>query len=326
MVQRGAEAQRIRVCYTNIDPETWKPATQIRQAVRDELKLDTQAPVILYAARICAQKQPKVFAQTLLGLVKRTPHVVALVAGDGPDFTWLQTFIRRQRLEQHVRLLGAVSRQRMQQLMAATDIFFLPSQWEGIALSVYEAMACGLPVVGADVGGQRELVTPACGTLILPGDGGREVERYIEELVRLIQNPSARQTMGRAGRQRISEGFQLDQMAECMEAVITESTQLRQSQPRPQPGPGLGLACASQAVEYGRLSQLTDSLWQEREAVRSTFPPEYQPGKASWSVSAYFTLRRIFLPYYRADGGRDKVRLQSVKNWLKRVLLREGEA
>lgn len=330
MVQRGAEAERIRVCYTNIDPEAWKPDTEIRQAVRDELELDTQAPVILYAGRICAQKQPKVFAQTLLGLVERTPHVVALVAGDGPDFTWLQTFIRRQRLEQHVRLLGAVSRQRMQQLMAASDVFFLPSHWEGIALSIYEAMACGLPVVGADVGGQRELVTPACGTLISPGAEASEVERYIEELARLIQDPSARQAMGRAGRQRIGEGFQLDQMAERIEAVITEATQLRQSQPRPQPGPGLGLACASQAIEYGRLSQFADGLWQEREAVRSAsshaYQPEYQAGNVSWRVLAYFTLRRIFLPYYRAGGGHDKVRLQPVKTWLKRALLREGGA
>ena len=326
MEQRGAQADRIRVCYTNIDPDEWKPDTEVRRSVRSELELDEQVPVILYAGRICAQKQPTVFAKTLLGLVKRTPQAVALVAGDGPDFAWLQTFVRHQQLKQHVRLLGAVSRRRMQQLMAAADIFFLPSQWEGIALSLYEAMACGLPVVGADVGGQRELVTPACGTLIAPGSEVQEVERYIEELVRLIQDPDASRTMGQAGRQRIIEGFQLDRMAGHMEAVMTEAQQLHQSWPRPQPGPGLGLACASQAVEYGRLARLTDSLWQEREAGRSTSPYAYHPGNASWRVQVYFTLRRIFLPYYRAGSGRDNVWFQSMKNWLKQVLLREGEA
>jgi glycosyltransferase involved in cell wall biosynthesis len=50
--------------------------------------------------------------------------------------------------------------------MAATDIFFLPSQWEGIALTLFEAMAMQLVPVAADVGGQRELVTPDCGFLI----------------------------------------------------------------------------------------------------------------------------------------------------------------
>lgn len=323
MAQRGAEADRIRICHTNIDPQEWKPDTQIRRTVRGELELDEQTPVILYAGRLCAQKQPKVFAQTLLGVAKQTPHVVALVAGDGPDSVWLRTFVRRQRLGQQVRLLGAVSRQRMQQLMAAADIFFLPSQWEGIALSVYEAMACGLPVVGADVGGQRELVTPACGTLITPADEAFEIARYSEELVRLVQDPAARQAMGHAGRQRIIEGFQLDWMADQMEAVMTEAQRLRQSQPRPQPGPGLGLACASQAVEYGRLSQFADSLWQERGAPRSALSPEYQPGNASWRVSVYFTLRRILLSYSRAGGGRDNGWLRPVKNWLKRVLLSE---
>ena len=324
MRQRGADPSRIRVCHTNIDPEAWRPDAGLRQTVRDELALDEQAPVLLYAGRMCAQKQPQVFARTLHQLVTHTPQVVALVAGDGPDLAWLQTFVRRQRLASQVRLLGAVSRQRMQQLMAAADIFFLPSEWEGIALSVYEAMACGLPVVGADVGGQRELVTAACGTLITRGEEAHEVERYVAELSRLVQDPAARQAMGKAGRQRIADGFQLRHMVERMEGVLAEASQLHAAAPRPQPGPGLGLACASQAVEYGRLSQFADSLWQEREAERSV--PGSPFGNTPRRVSVYFTLRRFLLPYYRAAGGQNRIWLQAVKNRLKRVLLGEGRA
>ena len=95
-----------------------------------------------------------------------------MVAGDGPDFDWLKTFIHKNRLERQVRLLGALPNDDIRDLLAAADIFFLPSEWEGIALSVYEAMACGVPVVGADVSGQVELVTPECGVLI--GRGSEE--------------------------------------------------------------------------------------------------------------------------------------------------------
>ena len=210
--------------------------------------------------------------------------------------------------------------------MASADIFFLPSEWEGIALSVYEAMACGLPVVGADVGGQRELVTAECGTLIPPGDDVREVARYVEELSRLVQDPAARQAMGKAGRQRIADGFHLRHMAEQMQAVMAKARQLQTAEPRPQPGPGLGRACASQAVEYGRLAVLADGLWQEREEVRSSHPHENltshnQAVSSSWRVSTYFMLRRLLLRYYRAGLDRKLGWLRPLKDRLKLTFL-----
>ena len=163
-------------------------------------------------------------------------------------------------------------------------------------------MACGLPVVGADVGGQRELVTAECGRLITRGDEAHEVERYVAELSRLVQDPAARQAMGKAGRQRIADGFQLRHMVERMEGVLAEASQLHAAAPRPQPSPGLGLACASQAVEYGRLSQFADSLWQEREAGR--WVPGSQFGNPPRRVSVYFTLRRFFCPITVPPAGR----------------------
>ncbi len=326
MVQRGAEADRIRVCYINVDPEVWKPDSRLRQAGRSELDLDDQTPVILYAGRICAQKQPRVFARTLLGVARQTPQVVALVAGDGPELGWLQTFTRRHRLQPQIRFLGAVSPQRMRQLLAVADIFFLPSQWEGIALSIYEAMACGLPVVGAAVGGQPELVTPDCGTLMTPGDDTAEVAHYSAELARLIQDPGARQAMGRAGRRRIMDGFQLDQMADRMEAVMTEARRLHRSRPRPRPGPGLSLACAGQAVEYTRLLQLADSLWQERGQAKSA-PPGLSPigldglPGVPWRSRLYFALRRLLLPSYRLAVNYNMRWSVRLKDALRRFLL-----
>ena len=66
-------------------------------------------------------------------------------------------------------MLGGVPNEKMRDLLAAADIFFLPSRWEGIALAIYEAMSMGVAVVGAIVGGQAELVTPECGVLIPRG-------------------------------------------------------------------------------------------------------------------------------------------------------------
>src|SRR5262249_7153734 len=126
MVRRGAEPQRIHVCLTNIDPELWRPDPEQRVAVRRELGLHETEPVMLYAGRICPQKQPRVFAHTMQRLCQRGIRFAALVAGDGPDLEWLRAIVKKQGMNEQVHLLGTVSNERMRELMAASDVFFLP--------------------------------------------------------------------------------------------------------------------------------------------------------------------------------------------------------
>jgi hypothetical protein len=209
--------------------------------------------------------------------------------------------------------------------MTAADLFFLPSKWEGIALSIYEAMACGLPVVSADVGGQRELVTPECGVLIVRGDEESEAEHYAQILAELCRDAQRRRAMGRAGRARVQAHFRLDQMGERMNSLLQEAMQLHVTRPRPVPSLGVGRICATQAVEYIRLSEVADGLWREHERAQAgplgLYPHLLDPHSDSWRTLAYFAIRRLLLPYYRAALGRDVKWLLAVKEKLKQALL-----
>jgi hypothetical protein len=210
----------------------------------------------------------------------------ALVAGDGPDLADLRGFVDRNNLATRVRLLGALSSDRIRELLAASDVFFLPSQWEGIALSVYEAMACGVPVGGAAVGGQAELVRPECGVLIDRGDGDAgEVDRYTAALTELLTNPARRNEMGAAARARVQDGFQLDVMTEQMVRLFDQGRQLHVESPRARPSIGVGRACAFQVLEMMRLEEMADEMWARRDqgAVR---------------VRAYSGFARVFEPLY----------------------------
>jgi glycosyltransferase involved in cell wall biosynthesis len=269
MIQRGADAQRIAPCYINVDVQTWSPDAAQRAEVRRKLAIDAQVPVIIYAARLCAQKQPEVFGQTMHWLAQKAVDFIALVVGDGPEGEALQALIGKHRLQQHVRLLGAVSNERVRACMMAADVFFLPSQWEGIALSIYEAMACGLPIVGADVGGQRELVTPECGILLPRSDVQTEAVQYAAVLTDLLAHPQRRQAMGKAGRARISQHFRLEQMGERMVTLLHEARQAHTTRPQLAPSTGVGWGCAAQAIEYMRLFEGAEALWMEREQARS---------------------------------------------------------
>ena len=261
MVDRGAEASRIEVCTINIDSKKWAPDVEVRARTRKELGIADSTAVLLYAGRLCEQKQPKVFAPVMGELRDRKLEYVCLVAGDGEDRDWLASYIRRNGLGKHVWMMGRVSLERMQELMAASDIFFLPSQHEGISMAIYEAMAQGLVTVGADVGGQIELLTPECGILIQKGSPEHEIATYADILTDLIGAPEERAAKGKASRERIKTHFELAQMGAKMEMLLDEACRLHAEQPRPAISPGLGTEHAVQGVEYERLSQGVSVLW-----------------------------------------------------------------
>jgi hypothetical protein len=149
--------------------------------------------------------------------------------------------------------------------MNAADIYFLPSKMEGIALGSYEAMSCATVVVSADVGGQRELVTSACGYLISPSNMAEEAARYADLLIDLIQDPEKRTKMGLAGRDRIKTHFSLSDMGEKINNLLMETIDLSKHDGGSTIGLGVGRYCARQAVEYTRLADLADRLWLQKE-------------------------------------------------------------
>ena len=87
----------------------------------------------------------------------------------------------------------------MAAVLAAADIFVLPSYFEGLPMSVIEAMLCGLPVVASDIDGPREqLIGGVTGLLVPP----RQVAPLAAALARLTGDAALRAAMGAAGRER----------------------------------------------------------------------------------------------------------------------------
>jgi glycosyltransferase involved in cell wall biosynthesis len=122
MKSRCDAPDRVTVVRTNVDADEWRPDPALRKRVRDGLGVPESTTVILYAARICEQKQPLVFADVMAGLADAGEDVVALVAGDGPDLHRLRRRFHRSAAKGAVRFLGAVEPERMQGLYNAADI------------------------------------------------------------------------------------------------------------------------------------------------------------------------------------------------------------
>jgi hypothetical protein len=183
----------------------------------------------------------------VLNLARRGLAFHCLVAGDGPDLGWLRSFVREHGLAEQVTLLGAVDTTRMRALMAAADILFLPSAYEGLALVLFEALASGVVPVSVDSGGQRELVTPDCGVLITPDQ--QQEAHYAAALDWLIRSPRQREAMAAAGRRRVVAQFSMEQMSQQLDQMLAAACEQASARPAQLATDAAALVATSLAVE-----------------------------------------------------------------------------
>ena len=148
-------------------------------------------------------REPKDFTTLVRAAARLEPGAVAVqIAGDGPDRPALEAEIARLAAGDRVELLG--ERADVPELLAAADVFVLPSLSEGMPISVLEAMAAGLPVVASDVGGVGELVRDGeTGALVGAGDPAA----LADALARLASSLAAPARQGKAGRRRVETDF-----------------------------------------------------------------------------------------------------------------------
>lgn len=279
LVERGADAAQVEVCTTNIDADRWSRARHDADAVARKWGIDRTRPVILHAGRICEQKQPRVLAEAIRLVAQEQPDFTLLVAGEGPDLPWLKGFVERERLAQ-VRFLGAVPNDAIAELLAVTDVFFLPSLWEGISLALYEAMAMEAVPVSAIVGGQAELVTPDCGVLVARGE--REAEDYARALVELLRHPERRRELARAGRRRIVERFPIAEMGRRMDAAFRRAREAVPGRRGHLASREVAALLAGAVVEQARITDYADALHAERnlQARWAAWRPSFEAGRA----------------------------------------------
>ena len=266
LIERGTEPERIGVVYTGVDADRFRPDAERRALMRRELELAEATPIVLVVGRLCDQKRPLFAMRVFKELADRGVEFVALVAGDGEEREAVESFVARNGLERRVRLLGAQSNDEVADLMAASDVFFLPSEREGIAVTLYEAMASGLAVLASDVGGQRELVTAGCGVLVEPGHGHEKLEAWTAELRALLEDAALRDKLGRAARERAAKEFALNAMGSAIAAELSIAVAAASEPSRTRPiDRRLADRWGEQVVELQRLTALCDRLWSERD-------------------------------------------------------------
>lgn len=154
----GLPPGKAPVLYNGVDTDRFRPDAAMRDRARAELGLAAETRALLVPARLHENKNPLGVLKAFLAASERA-NAVLLYAGAGPMEAVMREAIAAASAADRVRLLGR--RDDMPELYNAADVVVLSSFKEGFSNAIVEALACGRPVIAADVGGNREAVDRA---------------------------------------------------------------------------------------------------------------------------------------------------------------------
>lgn len=187
------------VDLARFNPGRFKP--EDRAALRRALRLPADVPVLTTVGRLTAEKGYLELVEAL-SLVRELPWHALFVGPDEGAGAQIRQQIEGKGLSQRIQLLGL--REDVEDLLALSDLFVLPSHREGMPRSVIEAAAMALPAVVTDIRGCREVVVDGETGRIVPLGDVRALAAALREL---LADPEQRQRMGAAARRRAGERF-----------------------------------------------------------------------------------------------------------------------
>jgi glycosyltransferase involved in cell wall biosynthesis len=199
-----------------IDQKRFSPASVTRD-VRAELGIGADELLVLFIARFTKQKQPLAMIQAYKEALNTIPGMRLLMVGDGE--------LREEALQLSAglglgdRIIFQTFRQDVPDVLAAADIFVLPSLWEGLPIGLLEAMAMGKAIIASDVDGTGEVLKNGQNGLLIPT--GNLVSSLTEALVRLGRDRGMQKKFEQKAIETISGRFNVTRMAREIEAIYT---------------------------------------------------------------------------------------------------------
>lgn len=221
----GKNANEVETVYIGVDEKKFDPTCFAKSELLQKYAIPSNKKVITYIARIDLQKRPHLLMKIIKGLKERRNDFVFVIAGNGPMLQEIKAEAKQYGLTDDVIFLGAVSN--TDEIYAISDMTINCSIKEGLALTAYESLSMGIPVVSADVGGQRELITSQTGVIVpcLQDEteimnfeySKEEVENYVVAIEKVLDNLDEYKSKCR---DKILNGFTINQMIEKMSAIF----------------------------------------------------------------------------------------------------------
>jgi glycosyltransferase involved in cell wall biosynthesis len=216
LLSEGVPPGKVETVRSVVDAEAWSGPFD-REAFRRAFALPPDAPALGVVAQLIERKGHRVLLRAAPAILSACPEARFLFFGKGP----LEGALREEAAAAGLldRVLFAGFREDLPKLLGCLDLVVHPALMEGLGVSLLQAAAAGVPVVGSDAGGIPEAVLDGVtGRIVPPG----EAEPLAAAVTALLRDPAARAAMGEAGRRRVREEFSAPAMAAAYLRIYRE--------------------------------------------------------------------------------------------------------
>jgi glycosyltransferase involved in cell wall biosynthesis len=209
------DENKIVAVHNGINVGSFRPtaATNVRK------QYGIGGPMLLFVGRMITQKGVPYLIDAMPLVLQRHPDTRLLLVGRGSALESLKKKVGAMGLEKSVIFSGYMTEEMLKEAYGTCDMFVLPSVWEVLPIAILEAMASGKPVVCTNAGGNAELVKDGYNGYVVPM---RSPEALADRINALLDDPEKMKSMGRAGRRRAEDEFDLKLIAARTKRVYEE--------------------------------------------------------------------------------------------------------
>jgi len=209
-------AEKIRVIYNGI-PDPPQFSAEAKTTLRKKFGVpDNASPVVAMVANLRTMKGHADVIHALPGLKKILPDIIFLLAGRDDSSGSMERLAHSNGVTEQIRFLGY--QPEPAEILTSSDIFLLPSHWEGCPASLLEAMSIGLPCIATNVGGIPEIITDKQNGILIPPQSPEAITEAIHFLA--THHAEAERT-GASARATFLERFTLERMVSEYEELYS---------------------------------------------------------------------------------------------------------
>lgn len=216
----------VETVYIGVDEKEFNPKNYNKEELLKEYNINqNKRYIISYICRIADQKRPHLLMQIVKKLKQERNDFLVLVVGDGNMFSSIKAEAKKLQLMDNIMFLGNITKTK--NIYAISDLTLNCSIKEGVALTSYESLAMGIPVISSDVGGQKELISNDVGVIVpcLQKETEiknfkykpEEVQNYVQAINKVLGNLDFYKSNCR---KKILEGFTINHMIHKMSNIF----------------------------------------------------------------------------------------------------------
>lgn len=221
----------VETLYIGVDEDKFCADNVENGRAKAGVGIDSERPMVLFPCRVHPQKRPFLLLEIAKEVKKDIPDIAFAVVGDGPQLEELRTEIEREKLQETILLAGRQTD--MLPWYKDCVLTLICSLKEGLALTAYESLSMGKPVVTSDVGGQKELIDDTVGRVIplmqdekdsldARGFDPQEVKLYVDAIKEILTDEAKYEEICLACRERIVKHFSSKIMIEKLEQAFSQ--------------------------------------------------------------------------------------------------------